>query len=180
MRKTMANIHELARGCILAAEIEDKLARTRAAVQAWNEGTARHGDSEPPAAFALPGLPAALQLVEPNALRKRSTATQERRAALIHALAHIEFNAISLAWDAVYRFRDMPYAFYDDWVRIAGEEAYHFGLLQHLQGLGVTYGELPAHNGLWDVACRTNQDVLACMALVPRVMEARSLDVPPA
>ena len=100
--------------------------------------------------------------------------------AAIHAVAHIEANAIDLALDAAHRFRDLPDAFYDDWLRVAEEEARHFGLLRDRLGeLGAEYGDLPAHGGLWDACARTADDVLRRMALVPRVLEARGLDVNP-
>jgi uncharacterized ferritin-like protein (DUF455 family) len=113
-------------------------------------------------------------------LPRRSLGHARGRAALIHAIAHIEFNAINLALDAVYRFRDMPAGFYDDWIRVAREEARHFGLMrQRLQAQDCDYGDFPGHNGLWDLARRTADDPLVRMALVPRVMEARGLDVTP-
>lgn len=103
------------------------------------------------------------------------------RAALIHALAHIEFNAINLALDAVWRFPDMPPEFYADWLRVAAEEALHFTLLNaHLQTIGYVYGDFSAHNSLWEMAEKTRDDVLARMALVPRTLEARGLDATPA
>jgi len=99
---------------------------------------------------------------------------------MLHAIAHIEFNAINLAWDAVQRFRNMPRAYYDDWVRVADEEAYHFGLIRdHLHEYGHDYGDFDAHNGLWEMAEKTAGDALERMALVPRVLEARGLDVTP-
>jgi len=102
------------------------------------------------------------------------------RAAQIHAMAHIEFNAINLALDAVVRFSQLPPAYYTDWLRVADEEALHFDLLaQHLSSLGFAYGDFPAHNGLWEMAERTCDDVLARMALVPRTLEARGLDASP-
>ena len=95
-------------------------------------------------------------------------------------MAHIEFNAINLAWDAVQRFRGLPRAYYADWVRVADEEALHFGLMRdRLRALGYDYGDFPAHDGLWSMALRTAADPLERMALVPRVMEARGLDVTP-
>ena len=98
----------------------------------------------------------------------------------MHAVAHIEFNAINLACDAIYRFRDLPDAYYADWAEVASEEAYHFSLLQgRLEQLGYNYGDFPAHNGLWELAVKTAGDPLMRMALVPRVMEARGLDVTP-
>lgn len=100
---------------------------------------------------------------------------------MIHALAHIEFNAINLALDAIWRFPGMPSDFYGDWLRVAAEEALHFSLLEsHLRTLGFAYGDFPAHNSLWDMAEKTSGDVLARIALVPRTMEARGLDASPA
>jgi len=100
---------------------------------------------------------------------------------LIHALAHIEFNAINLALDAVYRFRNLPREYYGDWLKVAAEEAQHFTLLrEHLRSLDYDYGDIPAHNGLWEMAQKTAHDTLHRMALVPRVLEARGLDASPA
>ena len=128
----------------------------------------------------VPGRPARPELVEPRALRHRGMQTEEGRAVLLHAIAHIEFNAINLALDAVWRFAGMPEAFYADWLRVAVEEAHHFGLLQaRLVEFGHTYGDFPAHDGLWDMCARTRDDVLARMALVPRTLEARGLDASP-
>ena len=127
----------------------------------------------------IPGRPL-LQWVGPAGLRTRSVHTLEGRAALIHALAHIEFNAINLALDVVWRFSNMPEAFYREWVGVAREESLHFYLLnKHLQSLGFHYGDFPAHDGLWEMAERTQADVLARMALVPRTLEARGLDASP-
>ena len=129
----------------------------------------------------IPGRPAQPQLVSPLELPKRSMRADEGRAALIHALAHIEFNAINLALDAIWRFGDMPENYYCDWLKVATEEAYHFSLLNaHLQSLGYMYGDFAAHNSLWEMVDRTKNDVLARMALVPRTMEARGLDATPA
>jgi len=132
------------------------------------------------ASHVLPGIPDKPQLVSPLEVEKRSMRTGEGRAALLHALAHIEFNAINLALDAVWRFADMPEAYYRDWLKVAIEEAYHFSLLQaHLQSLGYQYGDFTGHNSLWEMVERTQADVLARMALVPRTMEARGLDASP-
>lgn len=129
---------------------------------------------------AVPGRPVRPELVPPASLKRRSMATVEGRAVMIHALAHIEFNAINLALDAVWRFPGMPAQFYTDWLQVAVEEAYHYTLLVgHLQSLGYAYGDFPAHNGLWEIADRTRDDVLARIALIPRTMEARGLDVSP-
>ncbi len=128
----------------------------------------------------LPGHPMKPVLVAPVDVPKRRLNTKEGLAALIHAITHIEFNAINLAWDAVYRFRDLPQAFYHDWITVAVEEAHHFQLLRgRLNELGCDYGDFPAHNSLWDMAARTAFDPLVRMALVPRVLEARGLDVTP-
>jgi uncharacterized ferritin-like protein (DUF455 family) len=119
-------------------------------------------------------------LVEPSKVRRRRLGSDEGRAALVHAITHIEFNAINLALDAAYRFRDMPHQFYIDWLSVAVDETRHFQLLlTRLQSLGFTYGDFPAHNGLWEMARRTADDCLTRMALVPRVLEARGLDVTP-
>lgn len=127
-----------------------------------------------------PGRPDAPELVEARHLAKRSLGSLNGRIALIHSLAHIEFNAINLAIDAVYRFRGMPSEYVEDWLRVASEEGEHFMLLHHrLESLGAWYGQLPAHDGLWDMARGTDHDVLVRMALVPRILEARGLDVAP-
>ncbi|WLE59951.1 ferritin-like domain-containing protein [Burkholderia plantarii] len=133
---------------------------------------------EPPA--ALPGRPARPELVEARLLRRRSMRSPEGRATLLHALAHIEFNAINLALDAVWRFAGMPEAFYADWLKVAAEEACHYLLLVgRLRDYGHVYGDFPAHDGLWEMCERTAGDVLARMALVPRTLEARGLDASP-
>jgi uncharacterized ferritin-like protein (DUF455 family) len=133
-----------------------------------------------PEPLDIPGRPAKPLLVSPLEVGKRSMRTPEGRAALIHALAHIEFNAINLALDAVWRFADMPQQYYADWLKVAAEEAYHFELLNgYLLNMGYQYGDFNAHNSLWEMAERTKADVLARMALVPRTMEARGLDASP-
>ena len=127
-----------------------------------------------------PGRPARPELVAPRQLAKRALTNAEGRAALIHAVAHIEFNAINLALDALLRYAGMPWEYYADWMRVADEEAYHFSLMrERLRELGHDYGDFPAHNGLWETARETAGDLLERMALVPRVLEARGLDVTP-
>ena len=129
----------------------------------------------------VPGRPVRPELVPPLGVKRRAMNTVEGRAVLIHALTHIEFNAINLALDAIWRFAGMPEQYYVDWLQVAQEEAYHFTLLsQHLLTLGCEYGDFPAHNSLWEMVERTQSDVLARMALVPRTMEARGLDATPA
>ncbi|MGB3069140.1 MAG: ferritin-like domain-containing protein [Ottowia sp.] len=129
----------------------------------------------------LPGRPARPELIAPGKVPQRSVHTPEGRAALIHAICHIEFNAINLALDALWRFAGMPDEFYRDWLRVATEEAYHFSLLhEHLQTqLGHRYGDFPAHDGLWSMCEKTKDDITARMALVPRTLEARGLDATP-
>ena len=128
----------------------------------------------------IPGRPDKPELIEPTKLKRRKLGSELGRATLIHAILHIEFNAINLALDAVYRFRDMPDEYYADWLKVAAEEAYHFSILENrLKELGYVYGDMPAHNGLWEMVLKTDHDVLIRMALVPRVLEARGLDVTP-
>jgi uncharacterized ferritin-like protein (DUF455 family) len=118
--------------------------------------------------------------VHPARVPRRSPAKPEGLAALLHAIAHIEFNAINLALDAVWRFDAMPREFYLDWTRVAGEEAFHFSLLaEHLATLGHAYGDFTAHDGLWSMCEKTRDDIVARMALVPRTLEARGLDATP-
>ena len=135
---------------------------------------------QPPAGGSLPGRPALPRLVPPGRVPQRSPFTALGLAALLHAIAHIEFNAINLALDAVWRFPGMPRDFYRDWVRVADEEALHFGLVRNeLQALGHDYGDFDAHDGLWEMCVKTQHDVTARMALVPRTLEARGLDATP-
>ena len=123
-----------------------------------------------------PGRPPRPELVQPQDVPRRSPFTLEGHCALVHAIAHIEFNAINLALDAVWRFADMPVAYYLDWLRVAQEEAKHFTLLHnHLRTLGHDYGDFMAHDGLWNLCEATRHDVAARMALVPRTLEAHEL-----
>ena len=127
-----------------------------------------------------PGRPAKPVLIHPREVPNRGLGSVEGRAALLHAVAHIEFNAINLALDAAARFSGMPAQYYADWISVAQDEARHFGLLTtRLAELDYAYGDFAAHNGLWEAAEKTRHDVLVRMALVPRVLEARGLDVTP-
>ncbi|MEY4863618.1 MAG: hypothetical protein RLZ51_1713 [Pseudomonadota bacterium] len=127
-----------------------------------------------------PGRPARPLLVHPREVADRGVGSEAGRAALLHAIAHIEFNAIDLALDAIWRFADMPESWVRDWARVAVDEARHFSLLQaELERRGYSYGDFPAHDGLWEMALRTRHDVLLRVALVPRLLEARGLDVTP-
>lgn len=129
----------------------------------------------------IPGRPKHPLLVHPSQLKHRAVGTPEGRASLIHALTHIESNAIDLALDIIWRFDGMPERFYLDWLQVAREEALHFQLLSgHLNDIGFAYGDFPAHNGLWQMAEKTRGNLLARLALVPRTLEARGLDASPA
>lgn len=142
--------------------------------------TAIDAETTWPEPAALPGRPPLPRLLHAKQVPTRTPFTLEGRAALLHAICHIEFNAINLALDVVWRFAGMPEAFYRDWLRVASEEGLHFTLLHaHLQTLGYRYGDFDAHDGLWLMAQRTSHDVLARMALVPRTLEARGLDATP-
>ncbi len=144
---------------------------------------------DPPLAHSpIPGRPARPELTHPAKVPRRAPSTLEGRAALVHSICHIEFNAINLALDAAWRFDAMPPQFYADWAQVAREEAYHFTLLrQHLQSIAAApdgaprwdYGDFPAHDGLWEMCDKTAHDVVARMALVPRTLEARGLDATP-
>lgn len=130
---------------------------------------------------ALPGRPQRPRLVPAKDVPMRSHMTSEGRVALLHAIVHIEFNAINLALDAIWRFSGMPEDYYRDWLKVAIEEAEHFELLsKRLAAYGAAYGDCDAHDGLWQMAQSTAGDVLARMALVPRTLEARGLDASPA
>jgi uncharacterized ferritin-like protein (DUF455 family) len=160
-----------------------KVLATHALFEAMQTGCTELDPSacmEPEASARLPGRPARPELIAPTAVPHRSPFTAEGLAALLHAVTHIEFNAINLALDAVWRFADMPAGYYADWMRVAHEEATHFDLLrEHLQSLGHDYGDFPAHDGLWEMCVKTQHDVTARMALVPRTLEARGLDATP-
>ncbi|WP_240099008.1 ferritin-like domain-containing protein [Thermomonas flagellata] len=177
----MKSLFAAARACLDAATPDAKPALTLAMAEAFARGElAIDDDAPPPAPIRMPGRPARPRLVHPRDLPRRGFGSREGRAAFLHAVAHIEFNAIDLAWDAVYRFRGMPPAFYADWVAVARDEARHFTLLRaRLREFGHDYGDFDAHNGLWEMAEKTAHDGLARMALVPRVLEARGLDVTP-
>jgi uncharacterized ferritin-like protein (DUF455 family) len=183
-----ASVHELrasALACLIETDPAAKTARVAALVDADRAGRAGMLAVDAAAVFdeppAIPGRPARPALVPPRLVGRRSMATVEGRAMLVHALAHIEFNAVNLALDAIWRFPGMPGGYYRDWLRVAGEEALHFNLLAgHLRTLGYAYGDFAGHDSLWEMVAKTSGDVLARMALVPRTMEARGLDaIPP-
>jgi uncharacterized ferritin-like protein (DUF455 family) len=181
----MARPHELrayALHCLLETDPATKAALVAEMAQAARAGTlAIDCAAALTATDGIPGRPLRPDLVPPRQVGKRSMATAEGRAMLVHALAHIEFNALNLALDAVWRFAAMPPAYYSDWLKVAAEEATHFSLLAaHLAVLGHQYGDFPAHDSLWEMVENTRGDVVARMALVPRTLEARGLDaIPP-
>jgi len=176
------SLHELAARCVASSTVADKLALTAETAARFASGDAAIDDAPFGVASlpTTPGRPERPHLVAPRALPQRGLASAEGRVALVHAVAHIEFNAINLAWDAVARFRGLPREYYADWVDVAVDEARHFGWLSaRLAELGFAYGDLDAHDGLWEMAVKTADSCLARMALVPRVLEARGLDVTP-
>jgi uncharacterized ferritin-like protein (DUF455 family) len=157
-----------------------KVVLSRALVARWRTGGTAIGDA---VRIARPARPIRPELRPPREMpKRRNFGSPAGRIALLHALAHIELNAIDLAWDIIARFAaaEMPREFFDDWVDVAAEEAEHFALLNDRLGvLGSAYGELPAHDGLWEAAATTAHDLLARLAIVPLVLEARGLDVTP-
>jgi len=165
-----------------APDPRDKVALSALLADEWRQGVVPAPGR--PAVPDRPARPPRPELVAPGRVRRRKiTADPAGRAAQLHAIAHIELNAIDLAWDMVARFAGcgQPRAFADDWVGVAAEEATHFALLgERLAALGMNYGDLPAHDGLWQAAERTAHDLLARLAVVPMVLEARGLDVTPA
>ena len=176
-----ASLLDAARRVLDCGDIDRKPDLARAMAQGFRSGQlVIPADASPPSQACDCARPASPKLVHPRELPRRGFGTDEGRAAFIHAVAHIEFNAIDLACDAVWRFRGMPEAFYADWVQVADDEARHFVMLRgRLQAFGRDYGDFDAHNGLWEMAVKTAHDGLARMALVPRVLEARGLDVTP-
>lgn len=176
----MDSLFDSAYRCLKACKIDEKLFLTQQTVQAWQSGLLSFKSTNTPEPIDEPGRPAKPDLVMPGQVPKRRLGTKAGLVALIHAVTHIEFNAINLAWDAVYRFRQLPEQYYNDWIQVAYEEACHFQLLRkRLNALGHDYGDCPAHNGLWEMAKKTAHDPMVRMALVPRVLEARGLDVTP-
>ncbi|RMF07338.1 MAG: DUF455 family protein [Alphaproteobacteria bacterium] len=174
----------LACAVVTACDPEEKVRLAKQGAKAWYRRTLSLGlqsrDHKMP---ERPGRPERPLLLPPREMPRRSTGGLKGRIALLHSLAHIELNAIDLTWDLIGRFFDapLPRSFFDDWVRVGVEEAKHYALLaRRLQELGACYGDLPAHDGLWQSAQDTGHDLLARIAIVPLVLEARGLDVTPA
>lgn len=176
----MQSVFDFAENVLQCAERETVLCLTHEAWQLCESGELGFEAENLPLSIGNVIFPEKPILLPPREMPKRKFHTKEGLAAFFHAIAHVEFVAIYLAWDILYRFRDLPEEFYRDWLRVADEEAQHFSLLQtKLQTFDVNYGDLPAHSGLWDLAQYTADDLLKRLALVPRNMEAHGLDVTP-
>jgi uncharacterized ferritin-like protein (DUF455 family) len=179
--RTLPTLTAGAAAILATADPWAKAAESRRLAASWQDGAIEIGDAPAPARPARPSRPL---LRPPKEMpKRRAFGSPAGRIALLHALAHIELNAIDLAWDIVARFcrEGLPRAFFDDWVEVAAEEALHFELLaRRLTDFGARYGDLPAHDGLWESAATTAGDLLARLAVVPLVLEARGLDVTPA
>lgn len=172
-----------ARAIVAAVDPMDKVALARVTSAAWRDrrlpiGALSTAEPMPD----RPGRPEKPELLAPRAMPRRSTQGLRGRIALLHAMAHIELNAVDMTWDLIGRFAHiaLPRSFFDDWVQVAAEEAEHFALVSHRLGeLGAAYGDLPAHDGLWQAAQATADSLIARVAIVPLVLEARGLDVSP-
>jgi uncharacterized ferritin-like protein (DUF455 family) len=176
----MNNLFEFAEACLHRIAIDEKLALTHQAWQLMQNEQLDFDNRQLVQPLERVRFPQRPELLTPRDMPKRKLGSAEGVVAFFHAIAHVEFMAVYLAWDIIYRFRGLPEAFYRDWLKVADEEAQHFALLSdHLQTMGVAYGDLPAHSGLWEHATDTAGDLLARLAIVPRCMEARGLDVTP-
>lgn len=176
----MKNVFEFAEAFFQAAQVDEKLALTHQAWEAFTNGQLSFSSAQPVLPIGQVAFPARPELLAPRRMPRRKLTTPDGVKAFFHAIAHVEFVAIYLAWDILYRFRGLPEQFYQDWLRVADEEAQHFALIRtHLRGMQVDYGDLPAHSGLWDHAKDTANDLPGRLAMVPRCMEARGLDVTP-
>jgi uncharacterized ferritin-like protein (DUF455 family) len=179
MNTDNSNLFGRALTCLLISDPAEKISATYELQKDWLSGKLNLQLSET-RFLPVPGRPEKPELVDARDVPRRNFSSLKGRLTLAHAIAHIEFNAINLALDAVYRFQDMPDQYYTDWIRVAAEEAKHYTILsEYLESHGVSYGDMAAHNGLWEMAVKTDFDVLVRMALVPRVLEARGLDVTP-
>lgn len=166
--------------CLLVDDPQQKVTATKMLQKRWLSGELKLDATVDIKSLPVAGRPVKPELVDPKDVPRRNFSSMKGRLTLVHAITHIEFNAINLALDAVYRFQDMPQQYYTDWCRVAAEEALHFTMLSdYLASHDVCYGDFSAHNGLWQMAVKTDFDVLVRMALVPRVLEARGLDVTP-
>lgn len=182
MTDAPTTLRGMAIAALNASDLDEKRAITRSAAARWKAREISLSSPSDAPVPERPGRPERPELVNPRLVKKRALGTQKGRIALLHALAHIELNAIDLALDIVARFatQRVPRSFFDNWMGVADDEARHFGLLQaRLNELGATYGDLPAHDGLWEAATDTRNNLFARLAIVPMVLEARGLDVTP-
>lgn len=174
---------EWRRNALFILGIADPSSKAQAATWLYSQRQQMHLDTErvlAPLVPDAPVMPAQLTLAVHTEMARRSPATLQGRAVLLHSIVHIEYNAIHLALDAVWRFTGMPASYYEDWLKVAAEEAQHFQMLRaQLQRMGFDYGDFPAHQGLWGMCEKTKHDILPRMALVPRTLEARGLDATP-
>lgn len=181
----MKNLYQEAKNCFLSVDPDEKLEMSLDIAGAWDSGRLewQEGDTllhELPLQLNQPGRRDKPVLVDVSKVKNRGFKSVQQRASLIHALTHIELTAVNLSWDSVYRYRHLPKDYYDDWVQTAREESRHFYLLrQSLRDMGYDYGDFPAHNELWQMAVNTADDLMARMAIVHRILEARALDVVP-
>ncbi len=176
----MQNIFNLAEQCLYTPDIQAKIELTETAGRLNQTAALDFQSLSSPRPAQQVQFPERPQWLPPKKMPQRKITSHEGQAAFFHALAHIEFVAINLAWDMLYRFRGLPQIFYQDWLAVAVDESLHFQMLQqHLQRYNKQYGDYPAHGGLWHHAEQTADEVLARLAIVPRCMEARGLDVTP-
>jgi len=176
----MNNLYEQAKVCFEIADPDEKLAKTLDWVSDWESNCLEWKISDTPLKLSQPGRLNKPEIVAQRELPRRRLGTVEGKASMIHALAHIELTAVNLSLDAVYRYRDMPEDYYNDWILTAREEATHFfALREQLRTLGFEYGDFPAHEELWQMAINTEHDLMHRMGVVHRIFEARALDVVP-
>ena len=176
----MENIYKNAEFCLYSTDIFKKIETTHHTRKLFDTGRLSLESLIPVLPITEIRFPDKPQLLNPRDMPKRGLNSSQGKVAFFHALAHIEFVALYLAWDIVYRFRGLPNQFYQDWLSVADEEAQHFEMIRkHLLAMGIDYGDLPAHRGLWGHAEDTAEDILARLAIVPRCMEARGLDITP-
>lgn len=177
------SLSQAARAIVATADLADKVALAKATAAAWREGRLSLGRlSATQPMPERPGRPPRPELLPPRSMPRRSVGGIKGRIAMLHSLAHIELSAVDMTWDLVGRFAHeaVPAALFDDWVQVGFEEACHFEMVSaRLEGLGARYGDLPAHDGLWQSAQATGHDLMARIAVVPLVLEARGLDVSP-
>lgn len=182
LRHRFGTLQEAAIAALSAVDLDVKISLTRIAAKAWFSNSLGTGSSKTLSLPSHPGRPEKPALIHPKRMKKRSLNSAAGRFALLHAITHIELNAVDLAWDIIARFagQNVPRSFFDGWVRVALEEAKHFSLLrQRLIDLGGVYGDLDAHDGLWDAAQNTEHSLTARLAVVPLILEARGLDITP-